>query len=335
MMLPDRRRFVVARQRPAACTHRQEHRTGVRRPAILLALTLLVSPALVASTISAARATENGLTEYPQGVDTVLPALAPPPNQTQFYNYLEYYSSNSFVNGSGKSVVPGYSETYTADAIRILHTWKFAPGHFSFSTGIVPTVIDLTLQAGGRSETAMNFTDLVVEPLFVNYVNTNHRLWAYAGLGVALPTGSYKKADFVNTGLNTTTLDVDQAVTWFANPRTQVSMKLVEEFATRNPATLYHSGTTLNLDYSLDYTPGKPHSKFHYGVQGFASQQVSDDTVAGHVFNGGNAERAFGLGPQLRYDVPHGGFAVKYQHEFGVANRSKGDHYWFEFALPL
>ena len=335
MMLPNRQRADFFRLSKAACADRSVNRTRARLRTTALALALVIMPFFVICMTPIARATENGLTNYPQGVDTVMPALAPAPNQTQFYNYLEYYSSNSFVNGSGKSIVPGFSETYTADALRILHTWNFAPGHFSFSSGLVPTVINLTLQAGGRSQTTTNTTDLGIEPIFVNYISTDHRLWAYTGLGVSLPTGSYKKTNFVNTGLNATIFDVDQAVTWFANSRTVASLKFVEEFAMRNPATLYHSGTTINVDYALEYSPGKPHSRFHYGIQGFASEQVSHDTIDGRIFNGGNSERAFGVGPQLRFDVPHGGFAVKYQHEFGVTNRATGDHYWFEFALPL
>src|SRR5271166_4220251 len=71
---------------------------------IALANAVLASAFLL--TASAALATENGTTLWPEGVQTVVPAILPPPNVTQLYSYNLYYSASSFKNGQGQSVYP-------------------------------------------------------------------------------------------------------------------------------------------------------------------------------------------------------------------------------------
>jgi hypothetical protein len=54
------------------------------------------------------------------------------------------------------------------------------------------------------------------------------------------------------------------------------------------------------------------------------------------VVNGnGNRGQEFGIGPQIRYDIPFGGFVLKYQQEYAVRNRPAGYRVWFQFAFPL
>ncbi|MNP79333.1 hypothetical protein D3C76_1771450 [compost metagenome] len=76
--------------------------------------------------------------------------------------------------------------------------------------------------------------------------------------------------------------------------------------------------------------------KWQVGVQGFYSKQVSDDELDGEKYLDGFRGQSAALGPQVRYTISPGVAVVaKYQHEFAVENRSKGDRFWIQFAFPF
>jgi hypothetical protein len=45
----------------------------------------------------------------------------------------------------------------------------------------------------------------------------------------------------------------------------------------------------------------------------------------GVTYEGGYRGQDFAMGPQIRFDIPNGGFALKWRHELPVENRSEGD----------
>src|ERR1700722_13847748 len=94
-------------------------------------------------------ATENGLDIYAVGVNTVLDGILPPPGDTRFYNYTQYYVAKKFAGSNGESVVPGFSSTVYATGSRIIHTWGPTFGPFTFSSGIVVPILHLNLDTPG------------------------------------------------------------------------------------------------------------------------------------------------------------------------------------------
>ncbi|RQU22999.1 phenol degradation protein meta [Burkholderia cenocepacia] len=279
-------------------------------------------------------ATENGLATYPIGVNTVLDGILPPPGATQFYNYNQYYVANKFAGPDGKSIVPGFRIDAFVEAPRVVHTWGATLGPLSFSSGIVVPIFHLNLRTPGGSGTRTALGDIIIHPLFVGYHNEAHTLFIAISPDIGLPTGAYSTNRTANTGLNTYALMPNINVTWFPSPKWEISSTAQIEFNSPNHATNYHSGNVATLDYGIGYSVMKD---LQVGVQGFFLQQISDDTVNGVSVNGnGFRGRAYGIGPQIRYNwSPFSGVVLKYQHEFNVRNRPQGDKLWLQVSFPI
>src|SRR5689334_10562934 len=84
-----------------------------------------------------ARAMENGATQWPSGVQTVIPAILPAPGETALYNYTLYYHADSFKDRNGNDLIPGFDLSVAADAPRIVHTWKTKFGPMNLSSAVV------------------------------------------------------------------------------------------------------------------------------------------------------------------------------------------------------
>ena len=294
---------------------------------------LMVIAGLLSVFPMSVRAVENGIVEYPIGVNTVNPAFMPPPGGTLYLNYLEDYATSRFAGPSGSPAVPGFHVNVVAEVARVLHTWKDGWNGLQFSSGIVQPIVSQSAHVGGLVQRSIEAGDTVLQPLYVTgAIGTVHLM---AGWDVWIPDGGYNRRDIANAGVNYWTFALEQAITWLPSPQVEVSANLVTSFRLKNPATNYQSGNDFDLDGVVGYRAWPRLPSLQLGVQGFAYAQWTDDSVAGRVVNGGNRGRVFGFGPQIRYDVNHSAFVVKWQHEFGAQNRPSGERFWFQFAVPL
>jgi hypothetical protein len=281
-----------------------------------------------------ASATENGLTTYPMGVNTVLDGITPPPATTQFYNYTEYYFANKFAGTDGKSSIPGFHAEALVDAARVVHTWGKTFGPFTLSSGLIVPFARLHVDVPGASGTRGALGDLIVQPFILGYSNASHTFFAFVSPDVSLPTGAYSVNRLANIGVNYYAFQPNASVTWFPDPKWELSATTQIEFHSPNHATNYHSGDVASLDYLIGYSILK---KLQIGLQGFLLKQFTDDTANGQTAPGnGFRGQALGIGPQLRYDIgPRSAIVFKYQHEFAVRNRPQGDRLWLEFSFPI
>ncbi len=282
-------------------------------------------------------ATEGGNNHYPLGVNTVLPALLPPPNGTEYYNYLQYYNSGVLAGPNGNKVAPGFHANITAEVARVVHSWPVQLGPFGISSGIVQPVVNasILLPRSTGSQDRLAFGDTVLQPLFLTYSNPAHTFFAYFGPSIYVPDGAYDVHHAINIGLNHWGFAPDAALTWFPTPRIAFSLETVIEFNAQNDATKYKSGNAFSFEYGLEYQPFENYKRFHVGINGYGYQQFTDDTVNGQIFRNGNRGRTYAIGPQFRYDWKLGGIAIKYQREFAVENRTSGDRFWIQFAVPI
>ncbi|WP_028218626.1 SphA family protein [Paraburkholderia oxyphila] len=281
-----------------------------------------------------ASSTENGLTTYPLGVNTVLDGILPPPGATQFYNYTEYYFANKFSGPGGKSAIPDFHSEALVDAARVVHTWGGTLGPFTWSSGVVVPVVHLHLDVPGASGTRTAPGDIIAQPFMIGYSNPSHTFFAFLTNDISLPSGAYSVNRLANTGVNYYAYQPNLSMTWFPGPQWELSATAQVEFHSPNHATNYHSGDVASLDYLIGYsvTP-----KVQIGLQGYFLKQFTDDTVNGQTAPGdGFRGQTIGVGPQLRYDLgPGAAIAFKYQHEFAVRNRPQGDRLWVQFAFPV
>lgn len=295
---------------------------------------LALALAIAGTYAGATQATENGTDNYPVGVNTVLDGLLPPPGETRFYNYTQYYVANRFNGANGQSAIPGFRLEVFADAPRVVHTWGAMLGPFTLSSGVIVPVLHLGLDTPGGNGRRTGIGAVTVHPLFLGYVNASHSLFATLGADVGLPLGSYRAERIANTGNNVYSIMPNLNVTWFPSPDWELSATALFEFDSPNNATRYHNGAVSFLDWAAGYSITR---KLQVGVQGFFLNQFTDDRQNGQAVNGdGFRGRAIGIGPQVRWDwKPGSSLVFKYQHELAVRNRPAGERFWAEFSVPF
>ncbi|AFW01782.1 hypothetical protein BAR24_14855 [Gluconobacter oxydans] len=283
---------------------------------------------------SAAWASEGGQTNWASGVQTVYPALTPLPGQTFWQDYFVVNPNGAFSSTRTKSAVPGFRATAIANAARLFHTWKPTFLGANISSSAILAVNSLTLRAGGHSGTAFGANWLYLAPLYLSWhTPTVH---VYLGEGAFLPIGSFSKTDLVNETTHVFALNQEAAVTWMPTKRFDVSAEGELQINSKNGTTDYKSGNVINIDFGANYMllPSVP--QLRLGLSGFVTSQFTNDVQYGHTVGDGNRLGKYGLGPQLIwfFEPPYA-VALKWQHEMGVQNSTRGDRYWLQFQVPL
>ena len=147
------------------------------------------------------RSNKNLYTLWPEGVQTVVPAILPPPGATEFYQYNLYYSASSFKNGQGQTVSPNIGIDAFGNANRIAHTWSVTYGGFNFSTDVTMISDGTTVKLGSSlQDTNVGIEQFCVIPVEVTYQWGNVHFLADAG--GAIPVASYDPMRLANASLN-------------------------------------------------------------------------------------------------------------------------------------
>ncbi|MGV8864680.1 MAG: SphA family protein [Pseudomonas sp.] len=279
-------------------------------------------------------ATENGNTNWPLGVQTVVPAILPAPGSTQFYSYSVFYNANSYRDNAGHSSLPGFKLDTFVQAVRVVHTWDYQPDNgIKLSSGIIGTADTLEVQAYGQKDRKTGMKQVYLSPLYLTY-SPSDTLHLLTGFNVFLPVGGYDKKDLANTSSNYATYTQEFALTWFPSPSWEVSIEPTVSINQRNKDTDYRSGDVFDVDYLLGYRiPALP--QLQVGLVGYYTHQFTNDTLNGADLPDARLEK-LAYGPQLFYAFnKSSGVVVKWMHESVVKNGPKGDGLWFEATFPL
>ncbi len=280
-----------------------------------------------------AQATEKGLTQWAQGVQTIVPAILPPPGDTEFYSYLQYYSADRFNDSHGDPAISDFKANIIGAAQRVVHTWKPTLGGWNLSSGVMLAEANVKLEAAGVRSNYTGLTYIYITPLYLT--RNTKTLHLLAGPGVYLPLGPYNKNRLANSTNNYTSFGLEIAATWMPNERVEISNETNFTVNGTNPDTHYRSGTYMISDFGLNFAPIK-NPKWWAGVNGFYTKQFTDDTIRGAKVGDGFRLEHFAIGPQVMYyATPAVAYALKYQHEFIAHNGPQGDRFWFEVVVPL
>lgn len=281
--------------------------------------------------IGIAGAAEGGSIVYPIGVETVMPAYAPAPQQLVMQEFTLFYSSSRFNDSYGNSAIPGFRLTEFANCVKFKYNWdkKFLGGNLMSGGGLVLAYAQV--EANGATQTKTNMANQDLEPVFVVYVKGPLH-WQY-GMDIWTPGPSYKGGDLVNVGQHYWDFEPVVAVTWLPDKgRTELSSRLHYALKTTNPDNNYHSGSEISWEFNATQNVNK---KVALGFQGYLLKQVRDDTLHGVSVGDGNRSQALGLGPQLRIGIAKGVIAFKYFHETEVRYHPIANAFWFEFGFPI
>jgi hypothetical protein len=288
--------------------------------------------AAVVALLGFASATENGACVFPVGVETVMTGLAPHPAQTMFYEYTASYSANETDNSAGQKVPVEFKLRVFATAIKVSHTWDFKILGGNLNSNIAIPVIYQQLHVAPGKFDKYAIGNVSIVPLGVNW----HKGIAHWVVETQLfmPGTAYSPNDVLNVGQHNLAVGPTFSMTLLPNKgRTEISSRTTYIVNGYDDATHYHGGNEFMDEFNLAQEINK---KVALGVNGAFYQQTTDDHQFGLLVHGdGNRGRDLQIGPQLRVNIPHGGFAFKYYRDTLVENKARGNAFWFQIAVPF
>lgn len=300
---------------------------------------LLGGAGLLFMPLTPAYASENGLSHFPVGVNTMASGILPAPGESEIAIYSEYSNDTYFAGKDGKGSIPGFDSSVFTVVPRTLYTLPkdLDPIGVPITFGVIVPLVDLHLNIGPEHGSIFGVADIDFET-DLQFNSPQNGFFSYAGLATYFPVGSYDKSRLANLGQNYFTFHPQYAISWFPDRNVELDNTISASFNTTNEATDYHSGASLYDEYSANYRLfANKYPSFYVGLIGFAQKQIQNDTAYGKVYDGGFRSQSFGVGPQFSYYMFHnrGGIIIKYIHQYGVRNQARGDQIWAEFAFPL
>lgn len=277
-----------------------------------------------------AQATENGFLAYPLGVDTIVNGILPAPGQTWIQSYTTYYSANSFKDSNGNDLIPGFDANVTVNTTRVFHTWDLQLDQFTVSSAIVLPVIGTDIDTAFSDSDNFALGDVTITPVFLGWSNTQKNFFANAAVDFFVPTKSEVSNDVFSIAPHV-------GMTFFPNPKLEISTTIGTEFHLKNDDTNYKSGAVVFADWAVNYRAFEALPQLAIGLQGYVAKQFTDDKIGGATVGDGFRQQVAAIGPQIVYSVGNkgGGLALKWQHEFAAENRPQGNKFWFQFQIPI
>jgi hypothetical protein len=295
----------------------------------LLRAGVLVGAALCAQ----ASATEGGGSIYPNGVENFLAGAMPPPG---FYPlvYATSYHATELRDDRGDDIaaaIGGFKANVAGVIPRFIWVTgqKVMGGQLALHA-IIP-LLNVDVRVGSNHNRNTGIGDINLAAALGYHVSPE--LHYVVALETNAPTGRYDSGDVASIGRNYWNIEPLIAVSYIQSKGLNADIKLMYDYNFRNKDTDYRSGQELHADYALGWGLG---NGFVAGVSGYVYRQISDDKVAGVNVAGGNRGRAFAIGPSLRYQNDKGWMiTAKYEHQYGVRNRSSGGAFWIKTLIPL
>lgn len=285
--------------------------------------------ALACLSCATAFATEGGGSAYPNGAESFLLGVAPPPG-TYVLAYTSYDRLNKLRDNSGNEIPVPFKVGVAAVVPRFI--WigetKVLGGNFGLH-GFLP-LLDIDAKVAGLSQRKTGLGDIIFGP-FLTY-HPSDKLHYVLAVDIHAPTGSYNSTDLVNLGRNHWTVGPVAAISYVQASGINADIKLHYEFNGKNKDTNYRSGQEFHFDYALGWGLG---NGWTVGAGGYVYQQTTDDKLAGATV--ANAKgRAIAIGPAIKYQSPSGFFVnAKLQQDFAVRNRPEGAALKVNMILPF
>jgi hypothetical protein len=275
-------------------------------------------------------ATENGVSVYPAGVETVMPGMLPGSGQTLLVEFNNFYQANALMDGTGHSLVPGFHLRVAAFAPKIVHNWGIhALGGELVSSLALPILYEhIDGPFGKADKSGLSNPDLGVAA--VAYYKGGWHWWY--GVDVYLPGLQYKQGDLLNVGQHNFATAPEGAFTYLPHGgQSELSSKFQYIVNFTNPADHYRSGHEFVWEFAAMRRVTK---KLSLGANGDYYQQTSNDLQNDNQLTGSRA-RSVTIGPEFKYHLPHAALILKYQKEMLAENKTCGNSFWLQVGVPL
>lgn len=282
---------------------------------------LIFSTAVAVCHLSGAQATEGGGGAYPNGAQGFLAGVLPPPG-FYYIGYLQHYSADALMDGSGDKVPVPFKLNVSAAVSRFLYQSDTPLLGGRLGAYVFLPLLHASADTGLGSGSKSGLGDISAGP-YVSW-SFGKNLHMVAGFEITMPTGSYEKTELVNLGRNYWTFQPVFGVTYLTDGGMEFSGKFMYDINTENRDTDYKSGQEFHFDYAVGYHTGP----WTLGAVGYYYNQITGDSGAGAVL-GDYEGRVIAIGPGVRYDAKNGvSVEFRYNREFEAENRAEGDKFW-------
>jgi hypothetical protein len=286
--------------------------------------------ALAGGMCAGAHAAEGAGSTYAAGADNFLLAAVPPPG---FYvlQFANFYQADRVNDDHGDAVpIPGFKLNANVTATRMIWSSPYSLLGGNLVAHMVLPLVNLSLSAGGLSQTKTGLGDITFGPAVAHHYSPN--LHSVLGFDIVAPSGVYRQTDMVNIGRNYWSLQPLFAMAYTDPQGFNGDFKATLNLNRTNHATDYRSGREFILDYCAGAGFG---AGWVAGVSGYYVHQLSDDTQHGADL-ANTRGRGFAAGPALMYNNGKGWIlTAKVQREFGERNRAQGNALVFRTSIPL
>jgi hypothetical protein len=291
--------------------------------------TLVATAVVAASWTVAARAAENGNTQYAPGASQFYAGAIPPFPGLYLLSQTSYFSSDRLNDGKGKEIPIDFSVEALAETLRFLYVSDVRIGDAQLWGQLVLPIVHLDLATAFAKDKAFGLADATVG-VGLTWRLDQAQTFVF-GVDVAVPTGNFDRNDFANIGLNHWSVQPTIGYHYFDPQGFELGVAARAIFNTENPDTDVTSGNELVLDYAVGWNFGP----VRVGAVGYYLKQFTDDSGPG-VGADGNRGEAFAIGPSLTYSIDRGTqLGASWQHDVYTENRAQGDTIWVNFATKF
>lgn len=291
-------------------------------------------------------ATEGGGTAAPIGADDCKAGMLPPPG-FYYLDALVSYRADQFKGNNGKDLKDpmGQKIDFKVDVLanlsRLIWVTKKKVFGADYGTQLVVTGVYEHVRLGGASDSKVGLADISWSPLLLGW-HFGKNLHVVGELTLFAPTGRYDVDDSGNPELGNISRHYWSFlpilnVSYLSDSGIEATGKFVYIVNTKNPKTDYLSGQEFYVEWALSKMLSP---SWQAGIQGDFYWQLTDDKQNGHkvdgpVFRDGFKGQAYALGPIVWYSHKNMLFALKYQWELGVKNRSEGERAILKFCYAF
>ena len=279
-------------------------------------------------------ADDNRNGHYVNGVEGIKGATLPPPGlYARLYNV--FYTADKLTDGNGDEItsVPGPGGAIPVDfEVQVLafvprliwiSDFKLLGGNYGADILVPLLYTDVELDPVLEDD-AWGFGDMYVEPLLLAWHGA--RWDAAFGLSMYIPTGDYDADEPASPGkdmwtLMTTlggTVYLDEAKTWSAS-----ILGRYETHSERDETDVQYGD-----EFHFEWGIGKTVAKFvDVGLAGYCQWQVTDDSGDDVVWDAGEHDQVFAVGPEVLVFMPKAGLfaSLRSEWEFEAKDRPEGN----------
>jgi hypothetical protein len=282
----------------------------------------LLLVAATASAINSARASEGANYGGPIGGDDIQAAILPP--VSGFYGALVAgYARGNEYDGNDAHQDPALNGKIASGvaAAGLLYVYPYKLFGGALGTTLQGSVNGGRIEINGASQTYSGISDLYSDLLmWSRYLGSAPAGQPPVGLTLKLaysmvfPVGKYNTTDLYTSGRNVWYFIPNAAFTYLTGPNAlgdglEVSAHLFMNFAAKNRATHYASGTVADINFAVSEHWGR----WQGGIAGYYASLVQPD---------GRRYASLAIGPVISYDIPGWKSNVKFKALFPVHTKN-------------